>query len=81
MAGVGKSTVGPALAKALGFSYTDLDEYIQNMQGETIQEIVETQGERMLLFLEKRRMFEIDVRRRVVAPGGSIIYHTDLMQY
>ena len=26
-------------------------------------------------------MYEIDLRRTVVAPGGSIIYHPDLMEY
>jgi shikimate kinase len=26
-------------------------------------------------------MYEIDMNRRVIAPGGSIIYHPDLMEY
>jgi len=26
-------------------------------------------------------MYEIDLAHRVVAPGGSIIYHSDLMEY
>lgn len=81
MAGVGKSTIGISLAKALGFSFVDVDEYILEQDGKTIQEIIDDEGEEVLLQLEKRRMYEIDLRRRVIAPGGSIIYHADLMQY
>ena len=81
MAGVGKSTIGAALARALGFSFTDLDEYIREKDGKTVQEIIDTRGEEVLLQLEKKRMYEIDMQCRVVAPGGSIIYHPDLMEY
>ena len=81
MAGVGKSTLGESLAEALGFDFTDLDDYILEKDGRTIQEIIDNEGEEALLQLEQRRMYEIDLTRRVVAPGGSIIYHTDLMEY
>ena len=60
MAGVGKSTVGASLAKALGFNFTDLDEYILEKDGKTVQEIIDAEGEEALLELEKRRMYEID---------------------
>ena len=81
MAGVGKSTIGISLSKALGFSFVDLDDYILEKDGKTIQEIIDDEGEEALLQLEKRRMYEIDLTHRVVAPGGSIIYHSDLMEY
>jgi len=81
MAGVGKSTVGLSLSKALGFDFIDLDDYILQKDGKTVQEIIDDEGEEALLQLEKRRMYEIDLTRRVVAPGGSIIYHSDLMEY
>lgn len=81
MAGVGKSTIGISLAKALGFSFIDVDEYILEQDGKTIQGIIDDEGEEALLQLEKRRMYQIDLRRRVIAPGGSIIYHADLMEY
>jgi len=81
MAGVGKSTIGMALARALGFSFIDVDKYILEKDGRTIQEIIDEQGEEALLQLEKRRMYEINLPRMVVAPGGSIIYHPDLMEY
>lgn len=81
MAGVGKSTVGVSVAKALRFSFIDLDDYIKEREGKTLQEIIDTEGEEAFLQLEKRRMYEIDLTRRVVAPGGSIIYHADVMEY
>ncbi|MFC1898839.1 shikimate kinase [Chloroflexota bacterium] len=80
MAGVGKSTIGTVVAKALGFSFTDLDDYIVEKEQKTIQEIIDSEGGEGFLQVEKRRMNEISLTRRVVAPGGSIIYHRDLMQ-
>ena len=81
MAGVGKSTIGALLSKALGFDFIDLDDYILEKGGKTVREIIEDEGEEAFLQLEKRRMYEIDLTRSVVAPGGSIIYHSDLMEY
>ncbi len=81
MAGSGKSTIGSALAKRLNFSFTDLDVYIAEKAHQTIQSIIDTQGEDTLLQLEEQRMHEIDLESRVIAPGGSIVYHTDLMEY
>ncbi len=81
MAGVGKSTIGALLSEALGFDFIDLDDYILEKEGRTVQELIDDEGEEALLQLEKRRMYEIDLTRTVVAPGGSIIYHSDLMEY
>ena len=81
MAGVGKSGIGRSLAEALGFEFIDLDDYIQEKEGTTLQKIIDTENELTLLQLEKQRMYEIDLPCRVVAPGGSIIYHPDLMEY
>jgi shikimate kinase len=81
MAGVGKSTVGLSLAQALGFTFIDVDKYIWEKDGRTIQEIIDIEGDEALLQLEKRRMYEINLLRKVLAPGGSIVYHPDLMEY
>ena len=81
MAGVGKSTIGRALSEALGFSFIDVDDYILEKDGKTIQELIDDEGEQTFLQLEKQRMHEIDLTGKVVAPGGSIIYHPDLMEY
>ncbi len=81
MAGVGKSTIGTSIASALGFNFVDLDEYIKEKEGKTLQEIIDNKGEEAFLQLEKQRMYEVDLTRRVVAPGGSIIYNSDVMEY
>ena len=81
MAGVGKSTIVSALAAHLRYKFTDLDDYIRERDQQTIQEIIDSRGDQALLHLEKQRMFEIDLNQRVIAPGGSIIYHSDLMNY
>ena len=81
MAGVGKSTIGMVLAQALGYDFLDVDNYIFQKEGKRIQELIDSVGEEAFLDLEKRRMLEIPLPRMVVAPGGSIIYHPDLMEY
>lgn len=80
MAGVGKSTIGLSLARALGFEFIDLDEYLRSKEQKSIQQIIDSLGEAALLELEERSMREITLMRRVVAPGGSIIYIPKLME-
>ncbi len=80
MAGVGKSTIGLSLAQSLGVEFIDLDDYLRYKEGKTIQQIIDSQGEAALLELEERSMHEIDLRHKVVAPGGSIIYMPELME-
>ncbi len=43
--GSGKSTIGSCLAKKLSYDFTDLDHYIENKEGKSIQEIFEVKGE------------------------------------
>ncbi len=81
MAGVGKSTIGASLARTLGFDFIDVDRYIYEKDGKTIQQVIDEWGDEALLELEKRRMREVKLKRTVVAPGGSIVYHPDLMEY
>ena len=81
MAGVGKSTIGSSLAEALGFDFVDVDNYISAKEGKTLQEIIDAQGEEAFLGIENQRMREIEMAHSVVAPGGSIIYQSDLMEY
>ncbi len=81
MAGVGKSTLGLSLAKELGVDFIDLDLYLCQKEGRTIQQIIDEAGELALLELEKKRMYEIDLVHKIVAPGGSIIYSPEIMRY
>jgi shikimate kinase len=81
MAGVGKSTIGRRLAVGLDYRFVDLDTYITGKFSRTIQEIIDKEGEAAFLEVEKQCMYEIELKHAVVAPGGSIIYHSDLMDY
>lgn len=81
MAGVGKSTIGRQLAAALGYDFIDLDIYIAEKFNRALQDIIDWEGEAAFSEKEKQCMYEIELKRIVAAPGGSIIYHSDLMAY
>ena len=81
MAGAGKSTTGRILAKLAGLKFIDIDEYIREKDGARIQEIIDKQGDNALVDLEARRIREIELRQTVAAPGGSIVYHEEAMEY
>jgi shikimate kinase len=76
----GKSTVGKLLAKELGYRFIDLDVYIQEKDGRSLQDIIDTEGEAALMDIEKKSMSELNLYKLVVAPGGSLVYYADLMQ-
>ncbi len=69
--GVGKSTVGPLLAKALGVSFVDLDSLIEERAGKTIETIFQEEGEAAF------RSYETDLLREVVSHGeGGMVVAT-----
>lgn len=65
--GCGKTTLGVELARQLGVSYIDLDDYIEQRQGMTIMEIFATMGE------ERFRVLETEVLREVAAMTDVIV--------
>lgn len=79
MAGVGKSTVGRQLSQALDYRFIDLDEVIIERCGKELQEIIDLEGEAAFLEKEKECMLQVELDRTVVAPGGSIVYHPELL--
>lgn len=80
MAGVGKSTSGKLLAEALGFEFVDVDLLLANQNKKTLQELLDALGDDGFLQMEKQVMDCLELARRVIAPGGSIIYNRDLME-
>lgn len=82
MPGVGKSTIGELLAKQLGYDFVDVDIELQKRYNhKSPQEIIETFGVQTFLQFEKQMMYELSLENKVIAPGGSIVYHHDLMVY
>lgn len=70
----GKTTLGEALADALGYRFTDLDRYIERKEGKSIAEIFAARGESAFRAAEARALDEVlaDSGRGVVlALGGG----------
>lgn len=72
--GSGKSTLGPGLATALDYAFVDLDEYIEQRAGQTIQEIFEQQSEQKFRKLEAEALAaSFDWTNTVIALGGGAL--------
>lgn len=74
MPGVGKSTVGVVLAKKLGYAFVDADLVIQSREGKLLHEIIAEQGVEGFWRTEEAVGESLDVRRTVIATGGSAVY-------
>ena len=73
--GSGKSTVGPILANAIGYGFTDLDEHIERRAGQTIPELFEQEGEAVFRALEAELLRETTERPYIVVAlgGGALV--------
>jgi shikimate kinase len=70
--GSGKSTVGPLLAKTLGWDFVDLDDTIENHQGKPIRQIFHDDGESAFRTIETTTLKQVATSARVViALGGG----------
>ena len=81
MPGAGKSTVGVLLAKRLAYSFVDVDIVIQEKEGRLLKDIIAEQGMDGFMEVENRINAELDVRRSVIAPGGSVIFGKEAMEH
>ena len=70
--GAGKSSVGKKLSEVLGFDYLDLDDYIQEKEGKSINEIFSTKGEIYFRKIESKYLNEIISKSNsVISLGGG----------
>ena len=70
--GAGKTTVGLALARRLGWGFRDLDWWIEERHGTTVAEIFRQHGEAFFRAEEERAArAAARLRRHVVAAGGG----------
>ena len=74
MPGVGKSTVGVLLAKALGRYFLDTDVFIQVIQDRSLQEMIDSEGLAGFCRIEEDYVLCIDLTNAVIATGGSVVY-------
>jgi shikimate kinase len=81
MPGVGKSTVGVLLAKALGRYFLDTDVFIQAIQNRSLQEMIDSEGLVAFCKIEEDYVLCIDVTNAVIATGGSVVYSERAMEH
>jgi shikimate kinase len=78
--GSGKSSVGKALARHLGWPFMDLDDLIEQQEGRTVAEIFAEAGETEFRRIERIALKELLKRSavaHVVALGGGAYAQND----
>ena len=80
--GAGKTSMGAAVAKRLGIRFIDTDDYIALMQGSSVKQLIENQGEGHFRKLEKNALLSImkDNDRKIIATGGGMPCYEDNME-
>ena len=74
MPGSGKSSVGRALARRLGYAFLDVDPLIVNAYGAaTLQEVLNFLGTEKFLDAEAEVIASLSCENTVLAPGGSAV--------
>lgn len=81
MPGVGKSTVGVVLAKALGYNFVDADLVIQQQTGQLLCELIAEHGTEGFLEIEDEVNSRIEGHKAVIATGGSAVYCANAMEH
>ena len=79
--GVGKSTVGVLLAKALSMPFVDTDIIIQASEGRRLQDILDTDGIGAFRAIEERYIVGLKLEQHVIATGGSVVYSESAMAH
>ena len=70
--GSGKSTIGPVLAKKLGYRFVDIDREIENEHAMTISEVFAQRGELYFREKEAEKIAELArAKHAVIATGGG----------
>ena len=81
MPGAGKSTLGVLLAKSLCMPFIDTDLIIQHQENRFLQEIIDQEGLEGFLAIENETILSLDVKKHVIATGGSVIHSKLAMEH
>ncbi|MEI2266505.1 shikimate kinase AroL [Erwinia sp. CGal63] len=79
--GCGKTTVGQALAQALGYAFTDTDKHLQQTTGMTVTEIVAAEGWQGFRQRESLALQAVTANRTVIATGGGMVLAPENRQF
>ena len=71
--GCGKTTVGQALACALGYAFSDTDRHLQNATGRTVTDIVAAEGWEGFRQRESQSLHAVTKPGTVIATGGGMV--------
>jgi len=71
--GCGKTTVGEALAQALGYVFCDTDYYLRQLSGKTVAEIVAEEGWPGFRRRESASLVAVTENNKVIATGGGMV--------
>mgnify|MGYP001176349148 CR=1 FL=1 len=72
MMGVGKSTIGRGLAKALSYTFVDIDSLIEKKEGCSINQIFKIKKEKYFRKLENDiSLLELEKEKSVISLGGG----------
>lgn len=81
MPGCGKSTCGVIVAKMLLKNFFDTDLLIQNIEGMSLQNIIDTKGTDYFESAEESAILNLDIKGTVIATGGSVVYSKKAMEH
>lgn len=79
--GCGKSTVGEALALALGYAFVDTDRYLQQIDGQTVAEVVAAEGWPEFRRRETQALQRVTANATVIATGGGMVLAEENRRY
>lgn len=80
--GSGKTTLGRALAKELGWEFIDLDQYIEGRYRSKVKDIFAAHGEDGFRDIERRMLHEVaEFEDVVIACGGGTPCYFDNMEH
>jgi shikimate kinase len=79
--GSGKSTVGKWVADRLGMSFVDMDQVIEQRQGQSVSHIFKAKGEPFFRQIERGLARELSAQPgQVIATGGGIVLNPENIQ-
>ena len=82
MAGGGKSTVGRALARKLGYGFVDTDHLIEEATGKSLQALIDESGDMALIGVEEKCILSLQMQDdHVISTGGSVVYSERSMEF
>jgi len=79
--GCGKTTIGRALAEALGYDFVDTDSHLLNSTGKSVADIVAEEGWPGFRARESQALLQVTAPATVVATGGGMVLSQSNRQF